>query len=306
MATLTHPAREANRSENRTDVTPMSQFSNEPMIDWSDPENLRRMQAAIEKVRSELGREYDLVIGGRRIKTGDTAPSINPAKPSEVVGMHHQAGPAEVEPAMQAALKAFESWSRTTLEERVQLLFRVGQILQQRKFELEAWLVFEVGKNFAEADGDVAELIDFCHMYALEALRLGQAKTVVQLPGEHDQFRYIPLGVGAVISPWNFPGRDHGRHDSGFDCEREHCRPQAFRRFANYRCQVLRNSGRGRHARRRRELLPRTRLQLRERHCRAPQDALHRLHRIQRSGPAHQPDGGHATARPNLDQAHRP
>ena len=75
----------------------------------------------------------------------------------------------------------------------------------ERKFELEAWLVFEVGKNFAEADGDVAELIDFCHMYALEALRLGQAKTVVQLPGEHDQFRYIPLGVGAVISPWNFP-----------------------------------------------------------------------------------------------------
>ncbi len=205
MSTLTHPARETNRAENRTSVTPMSQFSNEPMIDWSNPENLRRMQAAIEKVRSELGREYDLVIGGRRVKTGDTAPSVNPAKPSEVVGLHHQAGPAEVEPAMQAALKAFESWSRTTLEERVQLLFRVGQIMQQRKFELEAWLVFEVGKNFAEADGDVAELIDFCHMYALEALRLGQAKTVVQLPGEYDQFRYIPLGVGAVISPWNFP-----------------------------------------------------------------------------------------------------
>ena len=205
MATLTHPAREANRAESRISVTPMSQFSNEPMIDWSNPDNLRRMNQAIEKVRSELGREYDLVIGGRRIKTGDTDRSVNPAQPSELVGLHHQAGPAEVEPAMQAALKAFESWSRTTLEERVQLLFRVGQILQQRKFELEAWLVFEVGKNFAEADGDVAELIDFCHMYALEALRLGQAKTVVQLPGEHDQFRYIPLGVGAVISPWNFP-----------------------------------------------------------------------------------------------------
>jgi 1-pyrroline-5-carboxylate dehydrogenase len=205
MATLTHPARQTNRTENRVAVTPMSEFSNEPMIDWSNPENLRRMNQAIDKVRSELGREYDLVIGGRRIKTGDIAPSTNPAKPSEVVGLHHQAGPAEVEPAMQAALKAFESWSRTTLEERTQLLFRVGQILQQRKFELEAWLVFEVGKNFAEADGDVAELIDFCHMYAVEALRLGQAKTVVQLPGEHDQFRYVPLGVGAVISPWNFP-----------------------------------------------------------------------------------------------------
>jgi 1-pyrroline-5-carboxylate dehydrogenase len=206
MSTLTHPAREADRAaENGTPVTAPDRFVNEPMIDWSNPDNVRKMQAAIEKVRSELGREYDLVIGGRRIKTGDTAPSVNPAKPSEVVGVHHQAGPDQVEPAMGAALQAFESWSRTSLQERVQLLFRVAQILQQRKFELEAWLVFEVGKNYAEADGDIAELIDFCQLYALEALRIGKATTPVQLPGENDQFRYIPLGVGAVISPWNFP-----------------------------------------------------------------------------------------------------
>ena len=173
MSTLTHPAREANRAaENRIAVTAPDTFVNEPMIDWSNPENLRKMQAAIEKVRSELGREYDLVIGGRRVKTGDTAPSVNPAKPSEVVGIHQQAGPAEVEPAMQAALKAFETWSRTTVQERTTLLFRVAQLLQERKFELEAWLVFEVGKNYGEADGDIAELIDFCQLYALEALRL--------------------------------------------------------------------------------------------------------------------------------------
>src|SRR5271167_4120070 len=146
MSTLTHPAREANRAaENRTTVTAPDRFTNEPMIDWSNPENVRKMQAAIEKVRAELGREYDLVIGGRRIKTGDTAPSVNPAKPSEVVGIHHQAGPAEVEPAMQAALKAFDTWSRTSVEARTQLLFRAGQLLRERKFELEAWLVFEVG-----------------------------------------------------------------------------------------------------------------------------------------------------------------
>jgi 1-pyrroline-5-carboxylate dehydrogenase len=206
MTTLTHPARETNRAaENRNYITAPDGFVNEPMIDWSNPENLRKMQAALDKVRSELGREYDLVIGGRRIKTGDTAPSVNPAKPSEVVGVHQQAGPAEVEPAMQAALSAFQSWSRTTVEQRTQLLFRAAQLMRERKFELEAWLVFEVGKNYGEADADIAELIDFCNMYALEALRLDQAKTVVQLPGEHDQFRYIPLGVGAVISPWNFP-----------------------------------------------------------------------------------------------------
>ncbi len=206
MATLTHPAREANRAaENRIAVTAPDTFVNEPMIDWTNPENVRRMQAAIEKVRAELGREYDLVIGGRRIKTGDTAPSVNPAKPSEVVGVHHQAGPAEVEPAMQAALKAFESWSRTSIGERTMLLFRAAQIMRERKFELEAWLVFEVGKNYGEADADIAELIDFCNLYALEALRLDQATTIVQLPGEHDQFRYVPLGVAAVIPPWNFP-----------------------------------------------------------------------------------------------------
>jgi 1-pyrroline-5-carboxylate dehydrogenase len=206
MSTLTHPAHEANRAaENRIAAPAPDKFVNEPMIDWSNPENLRKMQAAIEKVRAELGREYDLVIGGRRIKTGDTAPSLNPAKPSEVVGVHHQAGPAEVQPAMQAALKAFETWSRTTTQERTTLLFRVAQLLRERKFELEAWLVFEVGKNYFEADADIAELIDFTMMYAIEALRLDQAKTAVQLPGEHDQFRYIPLGVGAVISPWNFP-----------------------------------------------------------------------------------------------------
>jgi 1-pyrroline-5-carboxylate dehydrogenase len=206
MSTLTHPAREANRAaENRIAAIAPDSFVNEPMIDWSNPENLRKMHAAIEKVRAELGREYDLVIGGRRVKTGDTAMSVNPAKPSEVVGIHQQAGPAEVEPVMQAALKAFATWSRATVEERTTLLFRVAQLLRERKFELEAWLVFEVGKNYGEADADIAELIDFCNLYALEALRLDKATTLVQLPGEHDQFRYIPLGVGAVIPPWNFP-----------------------------------------------------------------------------------------------------
>ena len=206
MSTLTHPAREANRAaENRIAAIAPDSFVNEPMIDWSNPENLRKMHAAIEKVRAELGREYDLVIGGRRVKTGDTAISVNPAKPSEVVGIHQQAGPAEVEPVMQFALKAFETWSRATVEERTTLLFRVAQLLRERKFELEAWLVFEVGKNYGEADADIAELIDFCNLYALEALRLEKATTLVQLPGEHDQFRYIPLGVGAVIPPWNFP-----------------------------------------------------------------------------------------------------
>src|SRR5437763_15979701 len=106
---------------------------------------------------------------------------------------------------MKAALAAFGSWQYSSVEERVSIVMRTAQILRQRKFEFNAWLVYEVGKNWAEADGDVAETIDFCESYSREAVRLDQAKTPVQLPGERDELRYIPLGVGAVIPPWNFP-----------------------------------------------------------------------------------------------------
>src|SRR5438105_14717264 len=162
------------------------------------------MRAAIEKVRGQLGREYDLIIGGKRAKTADKIKSINPAKPSQVVGLHQKAGKEHVEPALNAALKAFESWSRSSVEERAALVFRVGDLLRERKFEYMAWLVFEVSKNWAEADGDVAETIDFCEYYGREILRLSKIETPVQLPGEHDRLIYVPLGVGAVIPPWNF------------------------------------------------------------------------------------------------------
>ncbi|MGD0930769.1 MAG: L-glutamate gamma-semialdehyde dehydrogenase [Candidatus Korobacteraceae bacterium] len=207
MASTMTPAREGTRiaaSINNARIP--TGFTNEPSIDWSNPENTRRMSVAIEKVRNELGREYDLVIDGRRVKTAEKTQSLNPAKPTEVVGRFSAAGAAEVEPAMQAALKAFETWKYSTVKERTGLLFRVSHLLRERKFELMAWMVFEVGKNWPEADGDIAELIDFTDFYALEALRLAEAKTPVQLPGERDWLRYIPLGVGAVIPPWNFPG----------------------------------------------------------------------------------------------------
>ena len=180
-------------------------FRNEPPVDFTMEENARRMRTAIEKVRSQLGREYDLVIGGKRSRTAEKIKSLNPARPSEVVGIHQKASRDHVDPAMQAALKAFDSWSRTSVEERASVVFRVGDLLRERKFEFMAWLVFEVSKNWAEADGDISETIDFCEFYAREALRLGNVTTPVQLPGEHDQLRYIPLGVGAVIPPWNFP-----------------------------------------------------------------------------------------------------
>jgi len=182
-----------------------ARFVNEPFFDFSREENARKMRSAIEKVRGQQGREYDLIIGGKRVKTADKIRSINPTRPSEIVGIHQKAGKEQVEPAMSAALKAFESWSRTTVEERADLLFRAGDLMRQRKMEYMAWLVFEVSKNWAEADADISETIDFCEFYAREALRLAKAETPVQMPGEHDSLLYIPLGVGAVIPPWNFP-----------------------------------------------------------------------------------------------------
>ncbi len=179
-------------------------FKNEPFINFSKEENARKMRAAIHRVREQLGREYDLIIGGKRIKTADKIKSLNPAKPSDIVGIHQKAGKEHVEPAMQAALKAFESWSRVSMEERAALLFRAGDLLRERKFEFMAWLIFEVSKNWSEADADVAETIDFCEFYGREALRLSKAQPSVQLPGELDHLIYIPLGVGAVIPPWNF------------------------------------------------------------------------------------------------------
>ena len=177
MATLEAPAGISSR-------LPQGRFRNEPLIDFSrDEAASRAMRAAIEKVRSELGREYDLVIGGRRSRTSGKITSINPARPSQVVGIHQKAGAEHAGPAVEAALAAFENWKQTAAEERAGLLLRTGDLLRERKFEFEAWLVFEVGKNWAEADGDIAETIDFCEFYSREALRLAHVETPVQLPG---------------------------------------------------------------------------------------------------------------------------
>jgi 1-pyrroline-5-carboxylate dehydrogenase len=184
---------------------PPTPFVNEPFIDFTQPENKRRIQAALDDVRGKLGREYDMIIGGKRVKTAGKILSMNPAHPAEVIGVHQKAGAEHVEPAMQAAQAAYLTWSRTPVEKRAELLFRAAALIRERKFEFCAWLTLEVGKNWGEADADVGETIDFLEFYGREALRLHEATTPIQFPGEGNQLLYIPLGVGAVIPPWNFP-----------------------------------------------------------------------------------------------------
>lgn len=194
-----------NNLSSTPDLTSLPQFVNEPFLDFTDAAVKRSMQTALASVKAELGQEYDLVIGGRRLQTAEKIRSVNPARPAELVGLHQMAEAEHAEPALQAALAAFSTWSRTPVTERVQLLLRVSQLIQERHFEFCAWLTFEVGKNWAEADADVGECIDFMEFYAREALRLDGSTTPIQFPGERNQLRYIPLGVGAVIPPWNFP-----------------------------------------------------------------------------------------------------
>jgi 1-pyrroline-5-carboxylate dehydrogenase len=198
MATAALPTQILSRS-------PQGGFANEPFVDFKSPENARAMQTALDHVGDLLGMEYDLVIGGHRVKTEGKIRSLNPARPAQVVGVHQKAGAEHAEQAMQAAQHAFEFWSRTSTAERVSLLLGAADIIRERKFEFMAWLTYEVGKNWAEADADVAETIDFLEFYSREALRLAAATTPIQLPGERNELLYIPLGVGAVIPPWNFP-----------------------------------------------------------------------------------------------------
>jgi len=182
-----------------------TEFRNEPFTDFSKEENAQAMRAALEKVKRELGREYPLVIGGERINTGDTLESINPANRTEVVGKFHKATKELATKAVETAAEAFKTWRNVPAEERADLLFRVAALMRERKHEFSAWMIYEVAKTWPEADGDTAEAIDFLEFYAREMRRYAGKQPLVELKGEDNRLDYIPLGVGAVIPPWNFP-----------------------------------------------------------------------------------------------------
>lgn len=183
----------------------MKAFKNEAFTDFSNPKNSNRFKAALEKVHSELGKEYPLVINGEKIFTEDKISSINPSKTSEVIGLVSKATPELANRAIETANAKFDEWKRVPAKKRAAFLFKAAKIMRKRKFEFAAWMVYEVGKNWAEADGDVAEAIDFMEFYAREMLRYEKSIKLVKIKGEDNKQRYIPLGVGVVIPPWNFP-----------------------------------------------------------------------------------------------------
>jgi 1-pyrroline-5-carboxylate dehydrogenase len=180
-------------------------FRNEPFTDFSVEANAHAMRTALSRVKEQLGQTYPLIIGGEAISTDDTSTSINPGRPEEVIGRFAKATVAHADQAIETAAQAFESWRFVPAAERAGYLFKAAAIMRRRKFELSAWLIHEVSKSWAEADADVAEAIDFCEYYARQMLKLGAPQDVVDVPYENNELHYIPLGVGVVIPPWNFP-----------------------------------------------------------------------------------------------------
>src|SRR6267154_2092694 len=180
-------------------------FKNCPFIDFTKEENRQAQMAALEQVKSELGRTYPLIIGGKKITNEDTFASVNPSQPDQVIGYFSKATVEQANEAVQAAAQAFESWRRVPAEERAGYLFAAADLLKQRRFLVNAWMIYEVGKSWPEADGDTAEAIDFMEFYAREMMRLADEQPLIHIDTEDSELVYIPLGVGAVIPPWNFP-----------------------------------------------------------------------------------------------------
>jgi len=183
----------------------MKEFKNESYIDFSNPENRSKMEDAIKKAESQLGKEYPIIIGGENITLETKFKSFNPAEKEQAIGIFQKADKDTGEKAMKKALEVFEEWKFVEPSERAGYLFKAAEIMRSRRLEIDAWEILEEGKGWLEADADVAEAIDFLEFYGLEMLRYGGEQPVVQIPGEKEELFYIPLGVGIVIPPWNFP-----------------------------------------------------------------------------------------------------
>ena len=183
----------------------ISDFGNEPLTDFARADNRQAMQQALRQVVEQFGHTYPPVIEGVSIPTQDWSESVNPSHCRQVVGRCGRATITDAEHAIVAARKAFPLWRDTEPQKRADLLFRMAEVMRRRRFELAAWEVHECGKPWREADGDVAEAIDYCCYYAREMLLRLAAPLRHDLPGEENAYAYEGRGVAVIIAPWNFP-----------------------------------------------------------------------------------------------------
>ena len=195
----------AGRNGATLEMPPGETYKNASLTNFVHLESQEKMRTALREVRARFGQKHPLVIDGKEVWTDKLLPSLNPSWPDQIVGLVAEAGIPEAESAVKAARHAFQIWGRTPFEERCQLLERVAAILDRRRFELSAVEVFEVGKAWAEADGDIREAMDFCLFYAHQMRLRGNPRLTQHVPGEESYQHYWPRGVALVIAPWNFP-----------------------------------------------------------------------------------------------------
>lgn len=183
----------------------LPKFKNEPFTNFSERKNKKAFEKALEKVTERFKKEYPVTIGGEDFLTDNKLYSYNPSKKDEVLGTFQRATAEMAFKAVEIANNVFNEWKNVSAKKRAKYLLEAARIMRKRKHEFSAMMVYEVGKNWAEADGDTAEAIDFMEYYAREMLRYSGGQDVVKYPGEKNKVEYIPLGVGVVIPPWNFP-----------------------------------------------------------------------------------------------------
>lgn len=183
----------------------LPEFRNEPLTDLSIESNRNAFRAALTGVEARLPIEGRNRIGGKKVGAAKHFESTNPCDHTQVIGRFPQGTKEDAERAIEAAWNAFPDWSRVPADERSALLLRIAAILRRRKHEFSSMMVLEESKSWAEADADTAEAIDFCEFYAREMERLAQPQPLTPYPGEKNDLEFIPLGVCAVIPPWNFP-----------------------------------------------------------------------------------------------------
>ena len=181
-------------------------FQNEVCLDFSVPEVAERFRKALVDVRSQFGKEYPLIIGGKEIYTEDKIASLNPSKYDEVVGYVSKAKPEHIDQAIACADEAFKSWKKFSMEARAACLYRAAAIMRARRYELAAWVAYECGRNWGGADYDIAFTIDHLEYYGYMAEQLNEDKRLMFTGfNEQNKMVYIPLGTGVTISPSNFP-----------------------------------------------------------------------------------------------------
>lgn len=182
-----------------------SSFKNAANTDYTQAANRDKQRAALAAYTAQLGQKWPLIINGKKISDRQYIASVNPARPSQVIGSWARATIADAEAAVAAAQAAFPKWRATPADDRAKILERAADLMESRRLELNALLILEAGKPWIEADGDISEAIDFCRFYAVEMRKLAKPVVTQSVPGERCVQTWTPRGVGVAIAPWNFP-----------------------------------------------------------------------------------------------------